>query len=61
LKPEWWGFPLVQEEKYHGKPLKREKDIIIIIIIIIIMTIICRCCVVQANKHLFYTPQILVV
>jgi hypothetical protein len=33
LKPEWWGSPLVQEERYQGKPVKRE----IIIIIIIIM------------------------
>jgi hypothetical protein len=22
LKPEWWGLPLVQEEKYHEKPVK---------------------------------------
>jgi hypothetical protein len=24
LKPEWWGSPLVQEEKYHEKPVKTE-------------------------------------
>jgi hypothetical protein len=24
LKPEWWGSPLVQEEKYLEKPVKRE-------------------------------------
>jgi hypothetical protein len=24
LKPEWWGSPLVQEEKYQEKPVKRE-------------------------------------
>jgi hypothetical protein len=24
LKPEWWGSPLVQEERYHEKPVKRE-------------------------------------
>jgi hypothetical protein len=36
LKPEWWGSPLVQEEKYQEKPVKREEELIIIIIIIII-------------------------
>jgi hypothetical protein len=30
LKPEWWGSPLVQEEKYRGKLVKREVMIIII-------------------------------
>jgi hypothetical protein len=30
LKPEWWGSPLVQEEKYQEKPAKREEEIIII-------------------------------
>jgi hypothetical protein len=30
LKPEWWGSPLVQEEKYQEKPVKIEKEIIII-------------------------------
>jgi hypothetical protein len=30
LKPEWWGSPLVQEEKYQEKPVKREEEIIII-------------------------------
>jgi hypothetical protein len=30
LKPEWWGSPLVQEEKYQEKPMKREDEIIII-------------------------------
>jgi hypothetical protein len=24
LKPEWWGSPVVQEEKYQEKPVKRE-------------------------------------
>jgi hypothetical protein len=24
LKPEWWGSPLVKEEKYQEKPVKRE-------------------------------------
>jgi hypothetical protein len=24
LKPEWWGSPLVQEEKYQEEPVKRE-------------------------------------
>jgi hypothetical protein len=24
LKPEWWGSPLVQDEKYQEKPVKRE-------------------------------------
>jgi hypothetical protein len=32
LKPEWWGSPLAQEEKYQEKPVKREEIIIIIII-----------------------------
>jgi hypothetical protein len=35
LKPEWWGSPLVQEEKYQEKPVKREEEIIKIIIIIL--------------------------
>jgi hypothetical protein len=30
LKPEWWGSPLVQEEQYQEKPVKREEIIIII-------------------------------
>jgi hypothetical protein len=34
LKPEWWGSPLVQEEKFQEKPVKREEEEIIIIIII---------------------------
>jgi hypothetical protein len=29
LKPEWWGSPLVQEEKYQEKPVKREEIIVI--------------------------------
>jgi hypothetical protein len=37
LKPDWWGSPMVQEEKYQEKPVKREekeeKELIIIIII----------------------------
>jgi hypothetical protein len=43
LKPEWWGSPLVQDEKYQEKPVKREEEeeIIIIIIIIIIMSVMC--------------------
>jgi hypothetical protein len=36
LKPEWWGSPLIQEEKYQEKPVKREEEITVIIIIIII-------------------------
>jgi hypothetical protein len=24
LMPEWWGSPLVQEEKYQEKPVERE-------------------------------------
>jgi hypothetical protein len=39
LKPEWWGSPLVQEEKYQEKPVKREEEIIVKIIIIIIIII----------------------
>jgi hypothetical protein len=38
LKPEWWGSLLVLEEKYQGKPVKREEEEIIIIIIIITKT-----------------------
>jgi hypothetical protein len=30
LKPEWWGSPLVQEEKYQEKPVEREEITIII-------------------------------
>jgi hypothetical protein len=28
LKPEWWGIPLAQEEKYQGrkKPVTRNDD-----------------------------------
>jgi hypothetical protein len=26
LKPEWWGSPLVQEEKYQEKPLKKRRN-----------------------------------
>jgi hypothetical protein len=41
LKPEWWGSPLVEEEKYQEKyqekPVKREEGEIIIIIIINIL------------------------
>jgi hypothetical protein len=32
LKPEWWGSPLVQEEKYQEKPVKIEEVVIVIII-----------------------------
>jgi hypothetical protein len=35
LKPELWSSPLVQEEKYQEKPVKREEEETIIIIIII--------------------------
>jgi hypothetical protein len=28
LKPRWWGSPLLQEEKYQEKPVKREEIII---------------------------------
>jgi hypothetical protein len=31
LKPEWWGLPLVQEEKSQEKPVKREEEEAIII------------------------------
>jgi hypothetical protein len=30
LKPEWWGSPLVQEEKYQEKLVNREKEITIL-------------------------------
>jgi hypothetical protein len=33
LKPEWWGSPLVQEEKYQEKPVKREEEIIMMMIL----------------------------
>jgi hypothetical protein len=43
LKPEWWGSPLVLEEKYQEKAVKIEEMIIIIITItIIIIIIICK-------------------
>jgi hypothetical protein len=32
LKPEWWGSPLVQEEKYQEKPVKRHQWMKVIII-----------------------------
>jgi hypothetical protein len=28
LKPERWGSPMVQEENYQEKPVKREEEII---------------------------------
>jgi hypothetical protein len=56
LKPEWWGSPLVQEENYQEKPVKREWELLIIIIFIII---ICICCVII--KHFLKMPPILVV
>jgi hypothetical protein len=42
LKPEWWGSPLVQEEKYQEKPVKGEQEIRIVIIIITIIIISSR-------------------
>jgi hypothetical protein len=36
LKPEWWGSPLAQEEKYQGRKKTYDKEMIIIIIIIIL-------------------------
>jgi hypothetical protein len=42
LKPEWWGSPLVQEEKYQEKPVKIIIIIIIIIIIVIIPLFVCQ-------------------
>jgi hypothetical protein len=35
LKPEWWGSPLVQEEKYQENPVKREEIIIIKLICVL--------------------------
>jgi hypothetical protein len=29
LKPDWWGSPRVQEEKYQEKPVKGKEIIII--------------------------------
>jgi hypothetical protein len=42
LKPEWWGSPLVQEEKYQEKekPVIKEEIIIIIIIVNIFLCFI---------------------
>jgi hypothetical protein len=37
LKPEWWGSPLAQEQKYRTKRNCDKRTIIIIIIIIIII------------------------
>jgi hypothetical protein len=42
LKPEWWGSPLVQEEKYQEKPVKREDETTIIIVIITINDVIIK-------------------
>jgi hypothetical protein len=39
LKPEWWGSPLVQEEKYQEKPVKRE-----LLLLIIIINVFIYCC-----------------
>jgi hypothetical protein len=36
VKSELWGSPLVQEENYQEKPVKREEQTVIIIIVIII-------------------------
>jgi hypothetical protein len=30
LKPEWWGSPLAQEEKYQGRKKTCDKIIIVI-------------------------------
>jgi hypothetical protein len=38
LKPEWWGSPLAQEEKYQGR--NKTWEMIIIIITIIIISVI---------------------
>jgi hypothetical protein len=32
LKPEWWGSPLAEEEKYQGRKKTCDEMIIIIII-----------------------------
>jgi hypothetical protein len=32
LKPEWWGSPLAQEEKYQGRKKTCDKKIIIIML-----------------------------
>jgi hypothetical protein len=57
LKPEWWGSPLVQEEKYQEKPVKTKVVvvvvaivIVIVVVVVIIMPLICF-----ITKHLFYT------
>jgi hypothetical protein len=59
LKPEWWGSPFVQEEKYQEKPVKREEEEEIIIIIIIIIIIMSQLHYVV--KHFSYIPPVLVV
>jgi hypothetical protein len=38
LKPERWGSPLAQEEKYQGQNICDKRTITMIIIIIIILT-----------------------
>jgi truncated hemoglobin YjbI len=40
LKPEWWGSPLVQEEKYQEKPVKREEEIMMIMMMMMMIIII---------------------
>jgi hypothetical protein len=32
LKPEWWGSPLAQEQKYQGRKKTCDKKIIIIML-----------------------------
>jgi hypothetical protein len=40
LKPEWWGSPPAQGEKYQGRKKTCEEIIVIVIIIIIIIIIV---------------------
>jgi hypothetical protein len=44
LKPEWWGSPLAQEEKYQGRKKTCDKKKIIIIIYVLIQKYVpCSC------------------
>jgi hypothetical protein len=40
LKPEWWGSPLVQEEKYQEKPVNREAEIVVAVTVVVVIVVI---------------------
>jgi hypothetical protein len=34
LKPEWWGSPLAQEEKYQGRKKTCDKIVVVVVVVI---------------------------